>query len=399
MTTGTLGATAILLLLAYAAARLTRRHVPELVGYLVVGALLGPTGLGLLARAPLHQLAPVSVIPVAVLMFSIGERISLRSFRTERWLAVVAPMSFVLTALAVVFAAHAAGAPLGVAGLLAVMGGGGAPMTVAAVVGGEPGETRYGRALIGLHASCDALAALAFSIVFPLVYLYDGAGGARSGLLHEVFQLGAGGALLGVALGLTLAQACARLSDPRRVAAATGAHVVAAGAISAALGLSVPLAALVMGAIAASRAGHERSQHLFAPIRRTEPALYLVFFTLAGAAIRLNALPAMGVIGAGYVAARVCAKLASALIAAVPTGLTRTEALRIGSGSIPHAGVSVGLVAVASAALPGRGIATVTLSAIVIFELAGALIVRRQLRRARPGPREHAPQSLAGYPC
>lgn len=98
MTTGTLGATAILLLLAYAAARLTRRHVPELVGYLVVGALLGPTGLGLLARAPLHQLAPVSLIPVAVLMFSIGERISLRAFRTERWLAVVAPMSFVLWA-------------------------------------------------------------------------------------------------------------------------------------------------------------------------------------------------------------------------------------------------------------------------------------------------------------
>lgn len=202
-----------------------------------------------------------------------------------------------------------------------------------------------------------------------------------------------------MALGLTLAQACARLADPRRIAVATGAHVVAAGAISAALGLSVPLAALVMGAIAASRAGHERSGHVFAPIRRTEPLLYLVFFTLAGAAIRLNALPTMGLIGAAYVAARVCGKLASVFIGAVPTGMTRTEALRIGLGSIPHAGVSVGLVAVASAALPGRGIATVTLSAIVVFELAGALIVRRQLRRARPGAREQTARALAGNPC
>ena len=49
--TETLGAFAVLAWLAYLASRLlARRHLPELVGFLIVGALLGPSGIELVSE-------------------------------------------------------------------------------------------------------------------------------------------------------------------------------------------------------------------------------------------------------------------------------------------------------------------------------------------------------------
>ncbi|MHB8643125.1 MAG: cation:proton antiporter [Gaiellaceae bacterium] len=377
-----LAAAAVLCVFAYLVGRLTRRHLPELVGYLVAGAVLGPTGVGVLERSQLIELRPLTLVAMAVLMFMIGERISLSSFRAAPWMAVVAPSSYLATAAVVFVAARAAGASAVLASLIAVFSGGGAPMTVAAIVGREPSESAYGRALIGLHASCDVIAAFAFAIVFPLADFAAGSDQAVSALLVEVLRLGVAGAAVGAVLGLSLTRISARLHDSRAVVATTVIHVAAAIAISWTFGFSVPLAALVLGAFVASSRSTRPARQLFVPIRRLEPGLYLLFFTLAGAAIRFNVLPELGVVGAVYLVARASTKVASAYLAGLVARLGRGESLRIGLDSLPHAGVSVGLAAVASAALPGHGIATITLGGIVIFETVGALVVRTQLRRA-----------------
>ena len=398
MTLHALIGVAAVVVAAFLAGRLIRRRVPELVGYVLVGALLGPTGAHLFGRVELHTLEPLVMIPVAFLMFLIGERTSLAAFRRVRWMGFAAPMSYLVTAGLVYLAARAAGASLELAAMLAVLGGSGAPMTVASVVNGTSPRSEYGGSLIGLHASCDALAALAFAVVFPIVDLTSRGAGENAGLVWQVMRLGLAGALLGGLLGLSLSNLCARTQSPRAITAATLAHIAGGTAISFWLGFSVPLAALVMGAVVASRCKPRASELVFGRLSGAAPALFLVYSTLAGAAIRLGALPAMGAIGLAYVATRALGKLAGAQLAAAPAGMTRLEALRVGLGSLPHAGIAVGLATAASSALPGQGIATIPLTGVVIFEIVGAVIVRAQLRGWRPAGARRSPRAATPAP-
>lgn len=325
----TLAAAVALLALAALAGLAVRRHLPDVIAYLVVGAALGPTGAALLDKGQVHALRPLALGATALLFVVIGERLSLASFRAAPWVGVVAPVSWSVTAVVVFAAMRAAGASYLLASLVAILGGGGAPMTIAAIVRREGAQTTYARSLVALHASVDILVSLAFAVALPIAIVASGPGSSGVAAAR-----GVAGALVGV------------------LALATGAALATRG--------------------------------VTAPLRRVEPGLYLLVFTLGGAAIRLNAIAGFGAVALAYVGARTVSKLA--------TGWLAPEGARVALGSLPHAGVSTVLAAAAGAAIPGRGIATITLSGVVLFELAGALIVRAQLRA---GLRAAAPATVA----
>ena len=114
--TETLGAFAVLAWLAYLASRLlARRHLPELVGFLIVGALLGPSGIELVSEHELSSLRPLTEIALAILMFVIGERVSTRALRAAKWTLTTGATQYVLSAVLVFWATRAVGADRSVA--------------------------------------------------------------------------------------------------------------------------------------------------------------------------------------------------------------------------------------------------------------------------------------------
>ena len=98
--TETLGAIALLAWLAYLVSRLlARRHLPELVGFLIVGALLGPSGVELISDHELASLRPLTEVALAILMFVIGERVSTRALRAAKWTLTTGATQYVLSCL------------------------------------------------------------------------------------------------------------------------------------------------------------------------------------------------------------------------------------------------------------------------------------------------------------
>lgn len=371
----TVGLLVVLALLAFAAGRLTRRHVPELVAYLLIGALAGPTGLHLLGAEQLRESRPLTIAATALLLALIGERVSLESFRAAPWIAPTALVGYPLAGAAAFLAVRAAGGSNLLALFAAVFAGGGAPMTVAAIVRRAPGE--YARALVGVHASCDVLVSLVFALALPVAIASAGTHASVRALPVDVLRLGLAGAALGFLAGRSALLVAERFE--RRAAAVGLAHLAGAVAVAWAAGLSVPLTGLVLGATIGSARTDAPARRLFDALGRLEPGLYLVFFVLAGAAIRLNALGEFALVGVAYVVARTLGRLAAGVLGGTLAGLPPRRGLRHGLALLPHAGVSSALAAAAAAALPGRGIATVTLGGIVLFELGGALIVRAQV--------------------
>ena len=365
---------------------LQRRKVPELVAFLAVGAIAGPSGLGLLEHEDLTQLAPLTEVALAVLMFLVGERVSARALRAQRWVLRAGVVSYVVTAAAIYAVTTSLGAEPTTALLLAVLGGAGAPMTMASVVASARARGPFAEGLIGSHAVVDALAAIFFAAVVPIALLYeDPATGGRNAL-ETFLQLGVGGATLGIVLGLVVARVSARTETTGELLLLVLVHVLVAATIAGMLGLSLPLAALVMGAVAASASTPDAAQRVFVSARSVEQPLYLVFFALAGASIHFQDLGSVGVIGAGYVAARLVAKVVAGFLGGILGHLKPITALHLGAGHIAQAGVAVGLAVLAAEELPdtGRSAATIVLGSVVFFELVGPLLASRALR-ATPG--------------
>lgn len=383
----------VLAWLAYFVSRvLQKRRLPELVGFLVVGAILGPSALGIIDERGLQGLQPFTQLALAVLMFMIGERVSLRALRAASWVAPAALLQYVACGGAVYVAVKLAGAGDAAALLLAVLAGAGAPMTVAAVASSAHDSGPYARALVGTHAAADALAALAFALALPTAALLASGSGGAGDVALSFARLGLGAAVLGVALGWVVGRFSAQIETSGELLLFALVHVLVASAVSTLLDLSLPLAALVMGAVAATAGSQESGQRLFVAVRAIEQPLYLLFFGLAGASIHLDAVASLGAIGAAYVGARFLGKMVGSFGAGLLTSLPLRRSMVLGLDLVPQAGVAVGLAVLAAEELPGVGtdVATVVLGSVVLFELIGPLLVTRSLKREAAEPQQVA---------
>lgn len=395
MTDG-LAALSILAWLAYLASRLlARRKVPELVGFLLVGAALGPSGFEVLAADDLARLAPVTEIALAILMFLIGERVSARALRASRWALSTGVVQYVLSGLAVYGTSIALGADRATALLLAALAGAGAPLTIASVVTSLKAQGRYPQGLVSAHAVCDALAATTFAAVLPVAILLADDSSTVESALGNFVQLGVGGALLGVAFGWLISRFGYQIETSGELLLFVLVHLLVGWTIADITEISLPLAALIGGAVAASRAPEEFSVRLFRTVRTIEQPLYLLFFALAGASIHLEDVPQVGIVGIGYLVVRTVTKIVGGLGGGLLGGLGWRDGLRLGIDSVPQAGVAVGLAVLASEQLegPGTDAATIVLGSVVVFELIGPLLVARGLSR---GPRavDHEPTAI-----
>ncbi|MEM8903255.1 MAG: cation:proton antiporter, partial [Actinomycetota bacterium] len=373
MTDG-LAALSVLAWLAYLASRLlARRKVPELVGFLVVGAALGPSGFELLTGTELARLAPITEVALAILMFLIGERVSARALRATRWALSAGIVQYVLSGLAVYGASIALGSDRATALLLAALAGAGAPLTIASVVTSAKAQGSYPSGLVSSHAVCDALAATTFAAVLPVAILLADDDATVENALGNFVQLGIGGAVLGVAFGLLIARFGSQIETSGELLLFVLVHLLVGWTIAEQFDISLPLAALIGGAVAATRAPEEFSVRLFRTIRTIEQPLYLLFFALAGASIHLEDVPQVGLVGLGYLVVRTVTKIVGGVIGGSIGGMALRDGFRLGIDSVPQAGVAVGLAVLAGEQLdgPGTEAATIVLGSVVVFELIG----------------------------
>jgi Kef-type K+ transport system membrane component KefB len=236
--------------------------------------------------------------------------------------------------------------------------------------------------LLGVVALDDALGIILFALV-----LAASASGSLVGNLGSAVLSIVGALALGLAAGKGLA-----LTAPHarravlRLPIALGAILLVVG-IAEVLGLSSLLAAMALGFFARhfSRASADR---IFGPIEFLEEAVFVVFFTVAGAhfepAVFLNAnyIALM----AAYFVARIAGKILGAWLGARLAGAPDPVVRWLGLGLVPQAGVAIGLALLLSHtpafAAGSRTILNVILGTTVLYEILGPLTTRLALQRA-----------------
>jgi len=377
----TLGA---LVWLGYMGSRLAARfNLPSVTGFLLVGVLLGPYGLGLLGLDLLHKIDFVNTLALGLIVFLIGEQLTTRMLARHHWsFWLIAVLTVTLPALFVIIVSGwVVPGNVEIAWILAAIAMSGAPATVMSVLAETKASGRSCDMLLGAAAFSDIATVVAYAVVVPFLLVRSGSIDATSGGMEALIEI-VGATVLGVAFGWVLARMLKRTSEGGELLSLGLTHVLLVVAAARLLGVSTLLAPLAMGiAVAVIEERRNTRDRCFNALRTIEHPVYIIFFTLAGAELDVSVVLSGGLLMIAYILARSAGKFFAGFIGGLAGKLTPVQSTWFGLGSLPQAGVAVGLALSASQDFPeiGQTITAVVLASIVFFELVGPLATKQAL--------------------
>jgi Kef-type K+ transport system membrane component KefB len=374
----------LILLVALAAGHLAQRvRLPEVTGYLLMGALIGPAALDVVTHDNLEALQLLSEVALGLILFSIGTIFEASTFRPLGPRVAVITLAETAAAFMLVLTSMLLlGLPPAVAVLLGVIAMETAPATTLMVVREYHSRGPLTDTLLALLALNNMLVLTAFGIVSAVLMLVTGPAPSAYASIHTLVWGIFGSIALGVLAGLMLDWWGRRVESAGEVMTlAIGTVLLTVGAARA-LGLSPLFSSLAVGATIANAPA--QTETLAEQLRRADPPLYAAFFVLAGAELPVSLLPQIGVTGLLYALMRSVGKVAGAAAAVRRMHMPAQVQRQLGWCLLSSSSLAIGLTIQVRQQFPeiGGRVTAVVLAAVIVFEIVGPILARTALMRA-----------------
>lgn len=373
----TLGALFLLGVVTDAIGRRTR--LPRVTLLLILGFLVGPAGLDFLSPDDGHWFSLVANMALVMIGFLLGEKLRFTALREHGKLVLwISVGEVVVTALVVTIGLLLIGVPRDLALLLAAIATATDPAATIDVVHETKADGLFTRTLIGIVAVDDAWGLIIFSFMLTAVQTFSGDGNNLAPILTGAWEIG-GALLLGFGLGIPMAYLTGRIKPGEPTLIEALGIVFLCGGLALWLEVSFLLASMVLGMTVANLARHHTRP--FHAIEGIEGPFMVLFFLLAGASLRIEAIYHIGLIGSAYIVLRIIGRLLGAVIGG---GISRADPFFsrwMGLALMPQAGVAMGMALVVMQRHPdlGETILPVVIASTVLFEIIGPVLTRRGL--------------------
>jgi Kef-type K+ transport system membrane component KefB len=374
---------AVLLLGAIVAGEAVRRwlHLPRILGYLAVGAALGPQASGLVTAETLRELRVLVDIAVGLLLFELGQRIDLGWLRRNPWLFATSVLEAGMAFVAVFAVLILLDARPVVAAAIAVFAMATSPAVVMTVAKDLRGQGQVTERILLLTALNTAYAVVGLAIVFGWLHL-ERQRDPFMMLAHPAYLIAGSLAAAALAAGVTLG--LLRVLGRRSAFqfSLTVAVVLFAVAVADALRLSVALMLLLFGVLTRV---FDRDHH-FVSFRFGETAMLFVviLFTLAGASLELTGWRTGFVYALAFVAARFLGKLLPLVALAPASALGLRQATLVNLGLVPMSGLALLMLGDLTALFPDLAgeVGATLFIAITLLAFLGPPATELAIRRA-----------------
>jgi len=341
--------------------QLSRRiRLPSIIGYMVMGALLGPGLLNLLNVEVLEHTSFITEVALGFVAFSIGSELDLSSLRRFGGGIVSIILAESFAAFLVVWAAvYLLTGNLPLALLFGAMAPASAPAGTVAVIQEYRARGNLTKALYAVVGFDDGLAIFiyAFAAVVAksllvrkaLAYGPLSSGSVApfaEGLLHSMAQPAAEVGLslaVGAGLGLILSRLLRRLASGREVLIVVFSVVLMATGLSVQWHLSLILTNLIVGFVLANCRRQGLVRRATDPLLGIMPLIFVLFFCLAGSHLEIARLPKLGLLGLVYILSRSGGLLGGAWLGATIGRAEPKIRKYLGLGILSQAGVAIGL--------------------------------------------------------
>lgn len=351
--------------------------LPEVVGYILIGLLLGDSLLGAISRDHLISLEPINQIALGFIGFMVGGELKAEVFKKYGpKFFVILLCEGLLAALLVGGAVTLLTGKLYLGLLLGALASATAPAATVNVLWEYQSKGPLTTTVLAIVALDDGLALLlyAFAITFAEILL-----GAGDGIHAIVFLEPAkevlGSLLLGAGVGVFVAFVLRRLkhNSEQTLCLLVGIILLVCG-LSAWLELSQILSNMALGTVLINRLP-TRKEEAFDIIKAFTPPIYILFFVFIGARLDLALLPKLGILGLIYLAGRTAGKMLGANLGARLSHAPESVRKYLGWALFSQAGVAVGLALDIHRRLLGFGPNGVAAGNTVIDVIAATTVV------------------------
>jgi Kef-type K+ transport system membrane component KefB len=382
-------------------------RLPSIIGFMLVGVLLGPSVLGFLGEELKASIGFITEIALGFVAVSIGLELSFSALRRQGFGIILIIVAESFLAFAVVTAAvFLLTRNLPLALIFGSLAPASAPAGTVAVIQEFKAKGNLTNALYAVVGFDDGLAIIIFGFAFAV---------ARSVLLHQhgaapvalwrlivspLLEIGLS-CLIGAAVAVVYRLLARRLTEGRDLFILTFATVLINVGVSEVLHLSLILTNLVVGLVIVNTQPPALTQKIKDELTEVMPLLFVLFFALAGANLHLALLPALGLVGVIYIVSRSAGLMGGAWIGAVVGRVESKIRKYLGMGILSQAGVAIGLALVVKQTLTPLGpwgdrlgaliITTITATSI-IFEIVGPILCKLGLQKAGEIPVQDSQQ-------
>ncbi len=392
----------------YAGKLIKKTSLPSLIGYMLVGALFGPSfkqfGLELFTESVRESLSFITQVALGFVAFSIGSELSMKSLKRLGngivWIIFSESFAafFVVTGLIYLVTRD-----LPMALIFGSMAPASAPAGTVAIIHEYKAKGSLTQALYAVVGFDDGLAIIIFGFaaaVSKSLLMAETPGHVSEGFFHmlkaptlEIIL----SIVVGTVLGFILCQLVRFIKNSRDMLIIVFGVITLATGLSMMWHLSLILTNMVVGFVLVNTRRESLVHKATAPLLEIMPLIFVLFFCLAGAHLQIAALPSLGLIGVAYILGRSGGLIGGARLGAMFGHVEEKIKKYVGLGILSQAGVAIGLALIVNAEFAGLGavtdgvshgsqigikvITTITATCIV-FEIIGPILAKYALGKA-----------------
>lgn len=376
--------------------------LPSLIGYMILGVILGPSILHLISEPRMESLSFITEIALGFVAFSIGAELSLSTLKRlgPGIISIIFAESFAAFAIvttAVYFLTH----DLPMALIFGAMAPASAPAGTVAVIQEYKAKGSLTKALYAVVGFDDGLAIIIFGFAAALAknLLIAEATGQNGSILPAMLpplkEIGLS-ILVGAIVGFAFCQMVRKLGHSKDILIVIFGAVLIATGLSLRWHLSLIMTNMVVGFVLVNTRREALVHRVMAPLLDIMPLMFILFFCLAGSHLELASLPALGTLGLVYIIGRTGGLIGGARLGAMIGHVDGKIKKYIGLGILSQAGVAIGLSLIVKhefalldtkynlphAATIGTVVLTTITATCIFFEIIGPILTKVALKKA-----------------
>ncbi|MBA2689467.1 MAG: cation:proton antiporter [Burkholderiales bacterium] len=356
-------------------------RLPRVVGFVVVGMLLGPSGLNWLSEPMLADAQVFVDIGLGLVLYELGNRLDLRWLFGDRWLLATGVAESALAFACVFSTLYFLNVTPLIAALLAALSVSTSPAVLTQLTRELRAEGQVTERALSFTALNNVVAFFIIAILLPVLH-WEHRANTLTVVLHPLYLL-AGSALLALAvsvLGIKLAALMGK-REGNHFILIVSLVVIAVGAADA-LNFSVLLTLLIFGILTRNL----DKQRSLMPVEfgRGGELFIVVLFVVSGARLRFGASLDVAWIGAALLAARFIGKGIGILLFARTGTLGFAGSWNLNLVMQPLSGVVLISILGMTHNYPevGLNLAAALMLALAVLELLGPPAAQWGLKRA-----------------
>ncbi len=370
--------------------------IPQVVGYIIIGIVLGQTGLNIVHERIIEIFRPFNYFALGLIGFMVGGELKKEVFARYGRQFLYILLSEGLTAFLFVsvfvfilaqFFIHNISLVLALSLLLGAIASATAPAATTDVLWEYRSRGPLTTTVLGIVALDDGLSLFLYAIVSSIALGLTGNGGAD--LLESIFLplyqiFGALG--VGVFCGFLLSKIIQRYGEEDRILTFSIGMVLLVLGLALLLDVDILLAAMGLG-VMITNINPRKSKQVFGLVARVTPPIYVLFFVLFGAKLNIRhiTIPIL-LIAIAYLIGRTGGKSLGAMFGARVSRADKSVQRYLPLCLFSQAGVAIGLSIFAAQRFPGKIgnviVAVITTTTFVV-QVIGPLMTRLAVIKAR----------------